>query len=592
MKAANRFAKNDGFVYTLWMNEHVNKYLSSSKVAALLFFIVIVCYSNSLQNGFVWDDNTIIVRNDAIKEISNVSGIVFAEDTTEDMEHTGYYRPLTYLSYAIDYHLWGLKPAGFRAVNIFFHFISALILFHLAMLLFSDRLVSFFAAALFAAHPVHVESVTFIAARGSELSGFYYLLAFYFFVKFRSADPHGVVTGGLRGAYNKYKYLIFSSAAFITSFMAKEYAITLFLVMFAYDIAYLDRTKRIGMRSVLLSYVPYGLLTVCYFVARRIATGGSHSVASVADGIFGGGLLLRMVDAIRVVMRSIWTLIFPNALSVEYGFTPTDALLSINLLVATVVFALIIYYMYRQFMRNRALFVAIMLFLAPLTLTMGIIPLKGEAHLADRWLYISTAGFMLLIAYHMLSFINRVSVRNQKVLVVCLLFVAVLFSSYKTIERNRVFRDELSLWSDTVKKAPDSYKAHLNYGFALYKAGHHSRALSEYERALILNPDSVKAQYNIAVYHQNRGEYELAEREYEDILSHGYSFFDLYFNLAECYEGSGDSVDALINYKKALLETPNSLKTLTRLALIYYEQEDNASAMKYIELYESIKSSG
>jgi hypothetical protein len=128
------------------MNFQGTKFNNGWLFGAVIFLLVLLCYFNSVKNDFVWDDNTVILQNDKIKDFSNIIGIVFAEDTTADMEHSGFYRPLVYFSYALDYYLWGENPAGFRIINIFFHFVSALVIYYLAILMFNNNIIGFTAA--------------------------------------------------------------------------------------------------------------------------------------------------------------------------------------------------------------------------------------------------------------------------------------------------------------------------------------------------------------------------------------------------------------------------------------------------------------
>ncbi len=549
---------------------------------ALILTIVIFCYFNSVKNEFVWDDHTIIVRNETIKDISNVKAILLSEDTTEDMEHTGFYRPLVYFSYAVDYYLWGDNASGFRLINIFFHFLSALIVFLLGRELFNNPKIAFAAAAIFAAHPIHVESVSFISARGSEMCGFYYLLALLFFIKARRSG--------------KLCYMLISSVSFFIAFLAKEFTITLFIIMLGYDIAYKRELKeKPGYKAAALTYIPYAFFTGLYLFARSIATSGTGSVGSLAGSIFDSGILLRVIDSARIMLRYFWLMLSPNGLTVDYHFEKTVSLLSINTLIAVLFFVAALYLLNHARKFNRALFLSGLIFLSPLLLVCGILPIKGDAALADRWAYISTAGFALIVAYSFSALVERLSRRRRGVLlrevVTGLLFFLIGFYSLMTIARNGVFRDELSLWRDTTKKNPASYKAHINYGFALYKSGLTYSAYDEYIRALVIKPDSVKAQYNIAVFHHNKMEFNRAIEKYEAIVDQGYIFPDLLINLAECYYGAGNSVEALIYYKQALKLAPDSKEALKKVARIYGKMGNNDMSREYNALYENLKKS-
>lgn len=540
--------------------------LSSWCFIATIFYLVFLSYVNSLENEFVWDDHTIIERNENIKDIANIKAILLSEDTTEDMPHTGFYRPVVALSYAIDYHFWGLAPSGFRLINIFFHFLTALLVYFLGVELFGNRRAGLFAAALFALHPVNVESVSFISARGSQMCGFYYLLSLFCFIQYRK---------GSRRALN----LTVSALAFFIAFLAKEFAITLFVLMIGYDIVYRDR--RAGPKSVALAYIPYFALCGLFFWLRNIATAGN----SLALNIFTPDIFVRIIDALRIIARYVLTLILPVDLSVEYNFAHAKSLLSYETLVAVAILFLLIFHIYRFKKTENALFIPLLIFIAPLLLVAGIIPIQGESALADRWLYIPSAGFMLIAGYYIDAGLGALSNIKAKRVALSFAILIIVFLCVKTIERNQAFSNELSLWSDTVKKSPESFKAHLNYGFALYQAGSREDAFEEFSRALEVKPDSVQARYNIAVFYQNGSKYKKAIDEYEHIIAGGAIFADIAMNLGECYRKLGDSIEALIYYKRALKINPVSPDALYNIATLYRDLHNEKMATEYMRMY-------
>jgi tetratricopeptide (TPR) repeat protein len=434
-----------------------------------------------------------------------------------------------------------------------------------------------------------VESVSFIAARGSEFCGFYYLLALLFFIKHRVKERESGFKVKCFKDRLLDKDLIFSAIAFLFSFLAKEFAVTILIVMLAYDIAYMDNTKKTGYKAAGLTYVPYIVLTCVYLIARNIATKGANSITMLVGDIFSAEIFLRLIDAVRIIAGYAGKLLVPGDLVTDYGFQRSTSLFSINALVALGLLAGIIFLLNRLRKSEKPVFISVMLFLSPLILICGILPIKGATAIADRWLYIPAAGFSLVAAYCIDKALGKFSSRTGKVVVLNMVIIMVALFSFKTIERNSVFKDELSLWSDTVKKSPMSFKAHLNYGYALYNAGFTDDAYNEYLRALEIKPESAKAQYNIAVFYQNNMDYERAIQEYEKIASSGNLFYEVSLNLAECYQEIGDKIEALFYYKRALNMYPKSLEALIKISALYSDLKNEDKAFEYKKRYDDLR---
>ena len=239
----------------------------------LLFIIIILItsfavYFNALSNDFVYDDKSQVLENHWIKDIKFIPEI-FSENVwsfKKESVISNYYRPLMHLIYMLNYYIFGLKPWGFHLVNILFHAGVSVLVFIIGLRLLSEAqhqasashmIPSFIAALLFATHPIHTEAVTWVAGLTDLSFTFFYLLAFYLYIQ-SGTD--------FKGAY------LFSVALFFLASLCKEPALTLPIVLIAYDYTFKKNRDRIS--NYIMRYVPYLIVAGVYFILRSHALGG------------------------------------------------------------------------------------------------------------------------------------------------------------------------------------------------------------------------------------------------------------------------------------------------------------------------------
>jgi predicted membrane-bound mannosyltransferase len=182
-----------------------------------------VLYSNSLLNGFVWDDHFIIVQNTAIKDARNVVGF-FTQDFWRNSTlgiYSGFYRPIVLVSFFLDFMLWGLNPFGFHLVNISIHLMNTLLVFFIITLLTKDRSLGLFSGIFFGIHPVQTEVVNAIFNRGDLLATFFVFLSLFLYLRFLSIRK-------------SYLYVL-SLCVFVFALLSKEIAFVLIILLLATD---------------------------------------------------------------------------------------------------------------------------------------------------------------------------------------------------------------------------------------------------------------------------------------------------------------------------------------------------------------------
>ena len=511
-------------------------------------------YFNALSNDFVYDDMTQVLQNPWIRDVKHLPDIFTKSVWSFQGEHivSNYYRPLMNVLYMINHHLFGLAPWGFHLVNVLFHAAnSVLVLIVTARLL--DTCASgplapvaspatalflsppFAAALLFATHPVHTEAVTWVAGLPDLSFSFFLLLSFHLYM--RSADDKPSLPWS-----NPLSVLSFFLAT-----LCKEPALTLPIILMGYDSlvrkepgVFLLRFRR---------YVPYFATAGIYLILRIHALGGIAPFRRHANL----SAWQYVVNVFPLFMQYIEKLLLPVNLNTFHVFHPISVLdpKGIVALAVTIAFLLLAF----LFMRRDRLIVFGLLWIAvPLTPALYIQSL-GPNPFAERYLYLPTFGFVLLVS---LALPRLMKTSGRAALAVFLLAALVGLYAAGTVSRNRVWKDNYSLFADTVNKSPDGSIPHEMLGTALATTGKRAEAMNHFQTAVKLDPSNASAQSNLGFGYMESGELQKAIEPLEAAVQMA-PFDELYrnnlafahFRLGELHADSGRTDEALEHFQAA-----------------------------------------
>lgn len=417
----------------------------------LLIFLSAVPYINTLKGSFVYDDSEMVLENRNVAGKATLYQIFFDKQA---MTFSGeIYRSLRDISYRIDYRIGGKEPFVYHATNILLHVMTTLTAYWALILFSKDGQVPLLAAAIFAVHPLHTESVAWIKGRDDMLFALFYLLSFIMYLKYENIT-------GWKGRF----YLLASISLFMLSLFSKELAITLPLTIALYQVIF----KRFKF-SVLL---PYFAISAMYMGLRTYVLG---QVAQQEE-YWGGSFLTTMLTMIKGVAQYVRLSFLPINQCADYLFpvsTGIDSgvILSVFLLSACFIFL---------FYRDRLAMWGGLFFFVSLLPVLNIVPIKIV--IAERFLYLPLVGFCIVFTstlYKIFTTIN--SFRIIGGVIICLFLTL-------TIQRNYVWGNEYSLWSDTIKKSPGNPRAHYGLGMAYAYKGMMDEAVKEYKKSIELAP--------------------------------------------------------------------------------------------------------
>lgn len=547
-------------------------------VSLLLFLVSLGVYLPSLRNGFVWDDVETIEQSYYAYNASSLGAIFIP--TEKESRDALYYRPLVYASMVMDKALWGVTPLGFHLCNIVFNALSTAALYWFLLFLLGEfgyerrYGAALIAGLLFALYPMHVESVSWVSGRTDVLCGLFFFLASLF---------HVLSSGNTA-------WLLPASAAFSFSLLSKETAVVFPAAALAFDI--LNRTP--GRKANVLKYAAYACVLLVFFYLRGRAYINLPELSSVrVSGVTPGpGDVIPaagVIGAAKVVLVSYFyyftKLVFPYTFNAFTPKAPGGLPWVVSAVAAFGLLALGIFYSIKKRLNVSAfalLWVPLTL-IPPVFIALTDIP---SASVAERYLYIPSAGFCLLLAWIFTSAPAYPGLSGVRTAAAFLLAASYLFF---TVSRQQVWIDSVSLWRDTVGKSPGSSIPHINYGLALLDEGRDDEALKELLRNFdegveISDQGRSVAANNIGVVYINKKDVRNAEEWFLKAYVYDPGFYKTSYHLGLVNYLKGKSGGSKDDYLKALGYLSKSLEMRP-----YYGKAYLLQAMVYGELGERDK---
>jgi protein O-mannosyl-transferase len=563
----------------------------------LLVAATLLVYQQAWHAGYIWDDDVYVTENKLLTAPDGLSRIWFSLDSPSQ------YFPLVYTTFRLEHALWGLHPAGYHWVNILLHAVNALLVWRLLGVLRVPG--AWLAAAIFALHPVQVESVAWITERKNVLMGLFFLLALLAWVRFVEAPPS-----------KRWRYYGLALALYALALFSKTTACTLPAALLL--ILWLKGT-RINWRRV---------AEIAPFVALGIAMGlvsiwWERYHQGTRGEIFEIGLVERFLVAGRAVWFYLGKLLWPMNLVFSYPRWTVSAgnPLDYAWLLATAAAAASIYFARKQLGRGPE--VAALFFVATLSPLLGFIMLYTFRYsfVADHYQYLASIGPLALAAAGITRACDSLGKKGPALKGA---FSGALLGSLGLLSWRQcgMYADSDTLWGTTLAKNPNSWMAHNNIATSLARKGrveeaiahfnqtfelnpHHDdahynlanvfrrlgradEAIVQYEKALEINPRNALAHYNLAAMLGQKGRVDEALAHYERAVEINPRNVDAQYNLANSLMRQGRLEEAVVHYNKALELNPNHAPAHNNLANTLRQMgrtdEANAHLQKALEL--------
>lgn len=550
--------------------------------AALLFLVSFSVFIPSLRNGLVWDDVSHVERWAPRLESAKLDYKLFVPSRSEEAKVGKYFRPVYYASLIVDNRVWGVSPFGFHMTNILLHSVTTVLLYFLILMLFKEfnrgpgESEAFLSSMLFALFPLHVESVSFIAARGDILAGMFFLMCLIFYIL----------------SYRKFFFIILAGVSFYLSFLSKEVAFSFPIIILGFDLI----SRRMFHRANVIKYLIIGSLVLVYFYLRSGSFMSSMSLLqeiSFRDTGTTPGTGEFVIIFLNTYLFYAWKLLFPYDLNHFIGsIAGGDALHTIIavLFIAAVIAVFIISVMKKE---NITAFSLLWIFAALGPAVMIAIYPLAITRFAERFVYIPSAGFCLLAGYLIVRGGRLTGKRWAGFAVGGLLCASYLIV---TVKGQEAWTDEVTFWETAVRRSPDMITPRINYGEALRKSGRVDEAISQHLTAVgpgIESTDRGKAMAasSLAADYIQRGDFQNAEKYLKTALEYNPKTEGQYnYHMGLIYLRKNDPVTAGNYLRKAVGIAPKYAKAHYLLGMAYFMEADMyKSADKYTLAVSSLK---
>ncbi|MBX3027358.1 tetratricopeptide repeat protein [bacterium] len=524
-------------------------------LAAALVAMTVLAYLPALQGGFVWDDDNYVTANPTLLNLDGLRRIWVEPDAVPQ------YYPLTFTTFWVEYHLWELAPFGYHLVNVLLHALSAVLFWQLLRRLGVPG--AWFAGAIFALHPMHVESVAWITERKNVLSGACYLGAALAYLRF--------ATGPQRARWPWYALaLLLFVGALLSKTVTCSLPAALLLVLWW-------KRGRLDWRDVagVAPFVAVGLAAA----AMTVWMERHHVGAQGAEWTFS--LVEHVLIAGRILWFYLWTLLWPANLMFFYPRWQIDAAAWWQYLFPLAALATAgALWLGRRRIGLAALVVALFYAgtLLPALGFFNVYPMR-YSFVADHFAYLATLGPIALIAALAARAADRLRATrvSRSALAAALLIVLGVLSW----QRATAYEDVETLWTDTVEKNPDSWAGRLNLGGVLADQGRIDEALAQFQVALRLWPASPEAHNALGAMLDQQGEWEAAAAEFREALRLEPRYYEAHTNLGIVLASSGKPIEALDHLTIAVRLKPRYVEAYYHVATTLVQLNRPTDAAKY-----------
>jgi tetratricopeptide (TPR) repeat protein len=443
-------------------------------IALLLCAVTVAVYAQVSSHGFVdFDDPDYVLANPHVLGGLSAHGVAWAFSTG----HAGNWHPLTWLSHMLDVELYGREPGGHHVTSLVLHVLNTLLLFAVLIRWTGAEWRSAFVAGAFALHPLHVESVAWLAERKDVLSTTFWMLALLAYTRY-AREPRP----------SRYGLVVLM---LVLGLMCKPMLVSLPVVLLLLDFWPLARTQERSWPRLVREKIPLFAAAAASSVVTLVMQQRAGAVSSLETF----SIPVRIGNAIRACMAYLLDTLWPSGLSCFYPYQPGSALAPITLLALLfLVAATVAAVRYRG--RYPYVTTGWLWYLVTLLPVIGLIQVGMQSR-ADRYTYVPLIGVFLLIAWLVPEVAARL--RLARAVVPALALLALLALAWLCHAQVGVWKNSITLYSQALDVDPHNWLAHGNLGSVLYQQGNVDDAERHDREALRIHPEFAQAHNNYAV---------------------------------------------------------------------------------------------
>lgn len=571
------------------MKRKIARYYLAGAVALITGLV----YLFSLRNGFVeWDDNLYVFENLHIRSITP-DFFRWAFSTF----HAGNWHPLTWISLAGDYAVWRLIPLGYHLTNDILHTINALLVVLLVTRLlgisrertaagvpvsFPDERQVLIAGGvtglLFGLHPVHVESVVWIAERKDLLCACFYLLSVMMYLKHAAAGA-SAGAGSARSLFRKYYVL--ALVFFMLALLSKPMAVSLPVVLLILDWHPFARIRSLRtLLSAVAEKLPFIALSLASSVVTVLAQKAGGTMALMETVPFA----TRLLVAASAVISYLRKMLLPVDLLFFYPYPRDASFSSMTYLISLVLVVGMTVVFFSVAKRNRLWLAVWSYYLVTLLPVIGLVQVGMQSQ-ADRYTYLPSLGPFLVAGLLVAACVPRgadEAVKKRRTLIIgAAVGLVMVVLSVLTVRQVSVWKDSITLWSSVIDREPEeSFFAFHNRGIAFSRLGELDKAIEDYHRAIALKPNFADTHSNLGIALFKKGLLEQAIAEYQTAIRLKPDLAEAHRNMAVALYSEGNFSEALKHYLVVASLRPDDAGAYADLGSAYGAMGDYDKAIE------------
>ena len=517
----------------------------------IILAITFIVFSPALKDGFTnWDDNLYVTDNTLIKSISFDNLRKFGDNVA------GNFHPLTMISLAVNYYFHKLDPFYYHLTNILFHLLNTVLVFFLVKKISRKNIfITFFTTLFFAIHPMHVESVAWVSERKDVLYSFFFLaglLLYYLYIEKR-----------------KGLLLLAVFLLFVLSDLSKSAAVVFPVLLLLID--YYEGRKL--NTKVLLEKLPFLLIAVWIGIIAIHTQSQSNAI--------GDFKYYSLLERIRIAAYGLITYIIkfvvPFRLSSFHPY-PKGGFPAYYNLSLIAVLALIVYFIYKGRKQKWLLF-GFGFYLITVALVLQFLTV-GNAVIAERYTYLPYIGLGVIYFEFCSRILHKLASSNTKYLVWALLSIQIISFVGVSYARTRVWKNSETLWTDVLKKYPDTSGAYTNRGH-YYRTNHdYQKAIENYNKAIELDKHNYLAFHNRGKAYFDLGKYDEALNDMNEAIRLKPDFAETYSNRGSIFAIRKDYTAAIKDFDKAIQLDPKNANAYANRSLAYFYSGKNEKALE------------
>jgi len=501
-------------------------------VCLLLVILTLSVYLQVKNHEFInFDDNEYVTDNRHVRAGFTLKGITWAFTAI----HSSNWHPLTWLSHMLDCQIFGMNPGWHHLTNLFFHILSTLLLFIVFKKMTGNLWQSGLVAFLFALHPLHVESVAWIAERKDVLSTFFWMLTMWSYIYYVKAP--GV---------KRYLLVLFLLAL---GLMCKPMLVTIPFVLILLDYWPLGRIQiKHPDKNILLEKIPFFVLVAISSMATFLVQKHSGSVSSLEIMPINTRIANALVSYGAYIVKMIW----PSDMAALYphpGIIPWW-----KVLVSSIFLISISYLSIRAIKKYPYFTVGWFWYIGTLIPVIGIVQV-GAQSMADRYTYIPLIGIFIIISWGISEIITRwPHIKTALIAITSVILFALMSITFLQV---RYWKSSITLFEHALDVTSNNYLLHNNLGIALQKLGRADEAMEHFLETLRIHPEFEDAHSNLGVILAGKGRTDEAIKHYLEALRINPKSEEAHNNLGFDLQKQGRIDEAIGHYLKALRIKPD-----------------------------------